>query len=130
MNIINWNQPVDASILGETEKREVFLRSLKGKSSKLWTGNIVHKAKDSLKQKAPCVQVRGSRGEAQILISVGIKKPHIGWAGNVIGDVPTEPCVLMSQNGTAEFQAEDFEELNLVVLEAMAVYNWIVEQSK
>jgi len=121
--IIDWNEPVNID-LDESEKKELFLRLLAGEKPEGWRGVIYREGKSVFKQEAPLVQVRASKGEAHILISIGIKKPdRKGWQ-------PKEPCVLMSQNGTAEWKASDFAELNLAVLEAQAVYDSVVAENE
>ena len=127
--IIDWDGE-DVNIeYDEKEKKELFLRLLAGQTPEGWDGMIFRKDKAKLKQRAPVVQVRCSKGEAQVLISIGIKKDRV-MHGKVWGKHHTEPCVLMSQNGTAEWQAEDFAELNLAVLEAQAVYESVVAENE
>lgn len=121
--IIDWDKHVYIE-RDEEGKKEAFLHALSGKSCE-WRGKKIISTAAKHKMEAPFIQVRGTKGQAQILISVGIKKNRLPS-----GNMPTEPCVLMSQNGTAEYQAADFVELNLAVLEAQAVYDSMIARKK
>ena len=124
--IIDWDKHVHFE-RDEKTKKDIFLHTLSGKSCK-WRGKCIISTAPKHKMEAPFIQIRGTKGLAQILISVGVKKPETSSGGAPIGKVSTEPCVLMSQNGTAEYQATDFIELNQAVLEAQAVYESMVTQ--
>ena len=127
MNIVKWNETIDVPVnLDESTKRGIFLKLLEGKIDKQWRGKIIRKDAVRYKQNAPLVQIRNSKGDAEILISVGVKKAP--WTQIFNGTEPTEATVMMSQNGTAEYKIEDFAEINLAVLEAKAVYNALIEE--
>lgn len=130
MSIIRWSTEIPEVTLGEKERKEIFTRLLNGVNiDKQWRGDAILKDSVKYKQAAPLVQIRNAKGDAQILISIGIKKPNTDYKGNPIGKIPTDPCVMMSQNGTAEYKPEDFAEINLAVLEAWEVYNALVEEA-
>ena len=130
MSIIRWSTEVPKITLGEKERKEIFTRLLNGVNiDKLWRGDAILKDKMSYKQSAPLVQIRNSKGEAEILISIGIKKPRTDYRGHKVGKIPGKACVMMSQNGTAEYTPEDFAEINLAVLEAWEVYNALAEEA-
>ena len=118
MNIIEWNEPVDVS-LDDKEARKVFLRLLGGHHNS-WTGQIVrkHKAKD--KMHGLHIQLRKNTGEATVVVHYGIEK------SSRYRTTSPDPVVLVAQNGTAKYAVEDFAEMNLVVLEAKAVYESLV----
>lgn len=121
MNIIKWNEPVDVSVLGEKEKREVFLRMLKGHTHNMWSGEIVRKSRAKDKMDGLHIQLRKSTGEAQVVLHYGVQKSD-RWRQH-----SKDPVVLVAQNGTAKYHVEDFAEMNLVVLEAKAVYDSLTE---
>ena len=121
--IIEWEKDFYVE-RDEKAKKDLFLHTLIGDPCE-WKGKCVISTAAKHKMYAPYIQIRGTKGEAQILISIGLKKPR-----TPNGAEPTEPCVLMSQNGTAEYQATDFAEMNRAVLEAQAVYESMVARKK
>lgn len=126
MNFIKWNEEVTVT-LDEKSKRTMFMQLLTRKVEN-WKGKIVRSEAQSYRNqfKSPYVEVRKRIGGADVLFRIGYKArpPARYYSPPGLVSQPTvssEPVSEMSMNSRAQFTPDDFEEMNLIVLEATGV---------
>ena len=121
MSIINWDEDVTPD-LTEKDAKKIFLALLTRKITDKWLGNIKRNSPPSVDFNAPYIELRKTLGEAAVLLRIGYKCPPRYRSTR---QVPTHVVTEMSMNAKASFVQDDFVELNLVLVEAMAVFNSI-----
>lgn len=124
MNFIKWEKEVEltlAPVLSDKSKRQMFVKLLTKKIENLWTGKVVtsKSAAEQNRFRSPYIEVRNRIGGSDLLFRIGYKETKTRYLHSPAD--PTHIVVELSMNQRAQFKPEDFEELNLVALEATGV---------
>lgn len=122
MSIVDWGKVELTPKTSDKARKQIFQTLLQREIDGNWKGKINRSNRDYQKLKTPCVEIRKSLGEANVLMSVGVKVPA-PW-NHTTADVVT----LVSMNGTATLTEDDFLEMSLAAAEARGMYEAVIEK--
>lgn len=131
MNIVDWKTLDKRGELtdikpktNDRERKQIFKTLLERTIDDKWTGKVCLRSGPYDKLQAPYIEIRKRLGEANVLMSIGVKvgtqwKPATG-----------EVVSLVSMNGTAQLSSDDFIEMNLATAEARGMYEALIEKKE
>ena len=106
--------------IANKERKQIFKTLLQREIEERWTGKVCRSETQYEKTLAPRVEIRKRLGDANVLMTVGIK------AGNNWKPTTGEVVTLVSMNGTAQLTSDDFVEMNLAGTEARGMYDAVI----
>ena len=107
----------------DRERKQMFKILLQRTIEERWTGKVCHSEGQYEKLIANRVKIRKRLGDANVLMTVGVRVPH------QFRPTTSEVVTLVSMNGTAELTSDDFIEMNLAAAEARGMYDALVERN-
>lgn len=129
MNIVDWKTMDKRGELtgvkpkvANKERKQIFKTLLERTIDDKWMGKVCLKHGPYDKLKAPYVEIRKRLGDANVLMSIGVKV-DTQWVPST-GEVVS----LVSMNGTAQLSSDDFIEMNLAAAEARGMYEALIEK--
>lgn len=106
------------------ERKQIFKTLLQREIEERWTGKVCRSSNQYEKTLSPRVEIRKRLGDANVLMTVGVKAPT-NWK-----PATDEVVTLVSMNGTAQLTSDDFVEMNLAQSEARGMYEAVIAKDK
>jgi hypothetical protein len=122
MKIVEWRNIDIEPKIGDKDRRQIFKTLLQRTIDERWRGKVSDSKREYDKMEVPRVEIRKTLGEANVLMTVGIRTPD-RWNRRTRNVV-----TLVSMNGTAELSEDDFIEMSLAAAEARGMYAALVEK--
>ncbi len=122
MKIVEWRNIDIEPKIGDKDRRQIFKTLLQRTIDERWQGKVSNSKHEFDKMKVPRVEIRKLLGEANVLMTTGVRTPS-RWTTQ-----STDVVTLVSMNGTAELSEDDFIEMSLAAAEARGMYAALVEK--